>query len=237
MESLQEPWQQIRQRIEAACRRCGRDPQQVRLLAVSKTQPLERMAALWAAGQIHFGENRVQEAREKQSLLAASPHFSLPERAALQWHLIGPLQRNKAKLALELFQMIHSVDSLALAETLSALLPVGRTLPILLQVNLGQEAQKHGLAAETLLPALRQIAMLPGLQVQGLMAIPPWTASAEEARPYFRQLAQLARQMAAEKISGVSMAELSMGMSQDYEVAIEEGATWVRVGSALFGPR
>ncbi|WP_130470841.1 YggS family pyridoxal phosphate-dependent enzyme, partial [Candidatus Magnetaquicoccus inordinatus] len=201
--------------------------------------PATRVAALAAAGQICFGENRVQEARAKQCELAETPSLlaAAGQALPLQWHLIGPLQRNKAKLAAGIFQMIHSVDTLPLAQTLSAALMQGESLPILLQVNIGRESQKQGVLAEELLPLLQQVAQLPGLAVQGLMAIPPWTATAEEARPYFRALARLAQQMAAEKIAGVCMNELSMGMSQDFEVAIEEGATWVRVGSALFGAR
>jgi pyridoxal phosphate enzyme (YggS family) len=239
MESLITPLQQLQDRIAAVCQRCGRPPEQVRLLAVSKTQPVAKIAALAAAGQRHFGENRVQEARDKQCELAQQPHLlgNNGTNPPLQWHLIGTLQRNKAKQAAGMFQMIHSVDSLALAQTLSAAVPPGQRLPILLQVNIGREAQKQGLLVEELLPVLQQVAQLPGVAVQGLMTIPPMCASAAEARPFFRALAQLATQMAAEKLPGVSMHELSMGMSQDYAVAIEEGATWIRVGSALFGAR
>ncbi|MBF0095755.1 MAG: YggS family pyridoxal phosphate-dependent enzyme [Magnetococcales bacterium] len=230
--------QQLQERIAAACQRCGRSPEQVRLLAVSKTQPVAKIAALAAAGQLHFGENRVQEARDKQlELLQQSSLHNNNQMPPLQWHLIGSLQRNKAKQAAGMFQMIHSVDSLALAQTLSAAVPQGTCLPILLQVNVGREAQKQGLLVEELLPVLQQVAQLPGLAVQGLMTIPPISASAAEARPFFRTLAQLAAQLAAEKLAGVTMHELSMGMSQDYAVAIEEGATWIRVGSALFGSR
>lgn len=223
----------IQQRIQAACQRSGRDPAQVRLLAVSKQQPAQRVQAAVAAGHALFGENRVMEARDKIPLVTG---------AAIQWHLIGPLQRNKAKLAALLFQMIHSVDSLPLAHDLSASRctdggSLSTPLPILIQVNIGQEPQKQGVAAEDAESLARAMAPLPGIAVRGLMAIPPQTTTAAAARPYFRALADLAKQIEQQAIPGISMVELSMGMSHDFEIAIEEGATWVRVGSALFGER
>ncbi|MBF0463201.1 MAG: YggS family pyridoxal phosphate-dependent enzyme [Magnetococcales bacterium] len=220
----------IQARMQAACRRCGRDPHQVKLLAVSKTQPAAVVQAAVAAGQLFFGENRVLEARDKQDALPALG-------ATMQWHLIGPLQRNKARMAAGLFQMIHSVDSLALAEALASHHDGASSLPVLMQVNIGREAQKRGVMAEEATALARSMALLPGIALCGLMAIPPQTATAEAARPYFQALAALARQIDAQAIAGITMRELSMGMSHDFEVAIEEGATWVRVGSALFGER
>lgn len=223
----------IRDRIQSACHRSGRDPAQVHLLAVSKQQPLQRVQAAVAAGQTFFGENRVMEARDKIPLIPGT---------AIQWHLIGPLQRNKAKLAAHLFQMIHSVDSLPLAQALSDARstgdhPLSTPLPVLIQVNIGREPQKQGVDADDAASLARAMAPLPGIAVRGLMAIPPQTTTAAAARPYFRALADLAKQIEREAIPGLSMAELSMGMSHDFEIAIEEGATWVRVGSALFGER
>ncbi|MEO5340806.1 MAG: YggS family pyridoxal phosphate-dependent enzyme [Magnetococcus sp. MYC-9] len=231
-QAVVDPLQTIRERMRAACQRSGRDPQRVQLLAVSKGQSAQAVQAAVAAGQLAFGENRVMEARDKMALVAGGP---------LQWHLIGPLQRNKARLAASLFQMIHSVDQLPLAQTLSASMerdrPGVQPLPVLLQINIGREPQKQGVLLEEAASLARAMAQLPGIALRGLMAIPPQTPTAEAARPYFRALAQLAQQLEREQIPGVCMAELSMGMSHDFEVAIEEGATWVRVGSALFGTR
>ncbi|MEO5350717.1 MAG: YggS family pyridoxal phosphate-dependent enzyme [Magnetococcus sp. YQC-3] len=215
----------IRGRIQAACRRSGRDPQRVRLLAVSKQQSAQAVQAVVAAGHCFFGENRVMEARDKMALVQGEE---------VQWHLIGPLQRNKAKVAAALFQMIHSVDSLSLAQALAG---EQAPLSLLMQVNIGREPQKHGVMVEEAESLARAMATLPGVALCGLMAIPPQTATPEAARPYFRALADLARHIEQQAIPGVSMAELSMGMSGDFATAIEEGATWVRVGSALFGER
>ena len=218
----------IREQIQGACQRSGRHPDTVRLLAVSKTQPASAVLAAISAGQSLFGENRVMEARDKIAQLQGS---------ASQWHLIGPLQRNKVKVAATLFQMIHSVDSFALAQALSHCMVETPPLPVLIQVNIGRETQKNGVAIEETESLARAMAELPGIALRGLMTIPPMTPRAEEARPYFRLLAQLAKDIDHQKIPGISMTELSMGMSHDFGVAVEEGATWVRVGSALFGER
>ena len=220
----------IQERIQLACQRCSRPPQQVRLLAVSKGQLAPKVQAAVVAGQRAFGENRVMEARDKIALLSDR---------SLQWHLIGPLQRNKVKRAVELFQMIHSIASWPLAQALVAVQRSldGPPLPILIQVNIGREPQKQGVAPEEAEALARAISTLPGLALRGLMAIPPRTDTPEAARPYFRALATLARQIERQNIPGITMEELSMGMSDDFEIAIEEGATWVRVGSALFGDR
>ncbi|MBF0154202.1 MAG: YggS family pyridoxal phosphate-dependent enzyme [Magnetococcales bacterium] len=216
----------IRARIRAAAKRTGRDPDGVRLVAVSKTQPVSALRAALAAGQVIFGESRVQETREKRAHLQTHP---------LQWHLIGPLQRNKVKVAVSLFDMIQSVDSVALAEEIHR--RTTTPMPVLVQVNLGREPQKHGLAPAETKAAIRAMAAFSGIAVCGLMTIPPWSDDPEASRPFFRELATLARDLEQCAIPGVSMREISMGMSEDYVVAVEEGATLVRVGTAIFGER
>ena len=218
----------IQRRIAETCRRCGRDPAKVRLLAVSKTRSAGDVRAARSAGQALFGENRVMEARDKIPLVGA------PQPG---WHLIGPLQRNKVKVAVQLFDMIHSIDSLRLAETVHRHRDPATPLPILLQVNIGREAQKQGLLPGDVEQTLRAIASLTGLTVRGLMAIPPRTATAEGARPYLQALASMAERFYNAALIAGPQPELSMGMSHDFDVAIEEGATLVRVGQALFGPR
>lgn len=218
----------VRERMARACDRAGRDPASVRLVAVSKTHPAEAVVEAVAAGQLLFGENRVQEARDKIPLV--------PEVAG--WHLIGPLQSNKVKMALPLFRMIESVDSLELAREIGRRLSPGEEMPILVQINVGGEVQKHGLAdGGGVLETLRAMGGIPGVRVRGLMTVPPYASDPEGVRPYFRQLADWARRVREAGMDGVEMAELSMGMSHDFEVAIEEGATLVRVGSAIFGAR
>jgi pyridoxal phosphate enzyme (YggS family) len=219
---------QVRKRIGAAARRAGRDPNDIRLVAVSKTVPADLIRPAAAAGLTEFGENRVQEARDKIQVLPPD----------LTWHLVGSLQRNKARLAAGLFGMIESVDRLSLAKTLD---DVARRrpepLPVLVQVNIGGEAQKSGVSPQDLPDLLRRMAGLEAIRVRGLMAIPPWQDDPEASRPYFRALRELADGMRSLEIPGLSMDELSMGMSADFEVAIEEGATIVRVGTAIFGSR
>ncbi|MBI4161952.1 MAG: YggS family pyridoxal phosphate-dependent enzyme [Acidobacteria bacterium] len=216
----------VRERIAGAARRSGRDPDSVRIVAVTKGVAPDRIRAAVEADHRRFGENRVQEAREKIPLLPPD----------LEWHMVGSLQRNEARLAADLFRWIHSVDRTALAEALSAAAG-GEPLPVLVQVNTGREPQKGGVAPEGLAGLLREIAALPGIRVEGLMAIPPLTADPEASRPHFRALRALAEEVARLAIQGVSLRDLSMGMSADYEVAVEEGATLVRIGTAIFGPR
>ncbi|HTY89234.1 MAG TPA: YggS family pyridoxal phosphate-dependent enzyme [Candidatus Acidoferrum sp.] len=224
--SLADNLQAIQQRIRAACERAGRDPESVTLLAVSKTHPPETIRAAADAGQILFGENKVQEARAKIPLC--------PGR--LRWQFIGHLQSNKCRDAVELFEMIQSVDSLALAQELNKRAEAaGRTMPVLLEVNVAGEASKFGYAPDRLLAELGALNALPRLEIRGLMAVPPWTADPEKTRPHFRRLRELRER--AESALGAPLAHLSMGMSDDYEIAIEEGATMVRIGTALFGPR
>lgn len=218
----------VQERIAKAAARAGRDPKGVKLVAVTKTMPVETIREAIDAGQQVFGENRVQEAQAKIEALGHE----------VQWHLIGHLQRNKVKFVCALFDLIESVDSLRLAQDINARAAQhGIVMPILIQVNIGDEATKSGVPAADTLAIVRQVAALPHVAIRGLMCVPPAVEIAEHARPYFIELRTLAEQIAAERIPTVSMAELSMGMSHDFEVAIEEGATMVRVGSAIFGPR
>lgn len=216
----------IQQRIRAACERAGRNPATVTLLAVSKTHPPEMVKLAVEAGQVFFGENKVQEAKAKIP--------NCPGRA--RWHFIGHLQSNKCRDAVELFEMIQSVDSLALAQEINKRAEqAARTMPVLLEVNVAGEGSKFGYAPGQLLAELKAINALPRLEIHGLMAVPPFTPVAEKSRPHFQMLRELKLQV--EALLGAPLPHLSMGMSGDFEIAIEEGATIVRVGTALFGER
>ncbi len=216
----------IRQKIATACGRAGRDANSVTLLAVTKGQPPEVVNEAARLGLTLFGENKVQEAKAKIPLCSGKLH----------WQMIGHLQSNKCRDAVELFSMIQGVDSLALAQEISKRAALaGKTLPILLEVNAVGEASKFGYRPEQLLVELAQINALPRIEVHGLMTVPPWSAEAENVRPVFQQMRELKER--CEQILGTPLPHLSMGMSGDFEVAIEEGATMVRIGTALFGPR
>ena len=216
----------IQQRIAAACARAGRDVASVTLLAVSKSHPPESIQTAVSCGQIYFGENKIQEAKAKIPLS--------PGKA--RWQFIGHLQSNKVRDAVELFEMIQGVDSLAIAQEISKRAEqAGKTMPILLEVNVAGEGSKFGYAPEKLLTELNALNALPRIEIHGLMAIPPFTPLAEKSRPYFSRLRDL--KVECEKILGAPLPHLSMGMSGDFEIAIEEGATIVRVGTALFGER
>jgi pyridoxal phosphate enzyme (YggS family) len=218
----------IRARIEAAAARAGRDPRAVTLVGASKLQPPELVAAAHAAGVLVFGESRVQEALGKIPLLPRS----------IEWHFIGPLQTNKARAAVTTFAAIHSVDRLRLAITLDQEASrAGRTLPCFLEVNIAAEATKHGFAPPELPAALPRLAALEALEVRGLMSVPPAGAAPEDSRRWFRALAELRDTVAAAGVLESFRGDLSIGMSDDFEVAVEEGATHVRIGGALFGPR
>jgi PLP dependent protein len=210
----------VQEAVARACARAGRSPDHVLLIAVSKTMDAERVRQAVAAGVAALGENRVQEARDKIEALGHP----------VPWHLIGSLQTNKARDAARLFDWIHSVDRAELARELSRRAHgAGRTVNVLLQVNVGDEPQKGGVAVAEVKRLCDEVATLPNLRVRGLMAIPPAAPTPEETRPHFRTLRELRDQLGLE--------HCSMGMSADYEVAIEEGATMVRVGTAIFGPR
>ena len=212
--------ERVQAAIATACQRAGRSADEVLLVAVSKTVDLERIRHAMAAGVPALGENRVQEARVKIEVLGRT----------LPWHLIGPLQTNKAKDAVRLFDWIHSVDRLELATELDRrACALGRTVDALLEVNVAEEPQKSGARPDEIKPLLDAIAGLRGIRIRGLMAIPPAVPDAEQSRPHFRRLRELG--------AAVGLPHLSMGMSGDFEVAIEEGATMVRVGTAIFGPR
>jgi pyridoxal phosphate enzyme (YggS family) len=214
----------VREAIAAACARCGRDPREVTLVAVSKLHPAPVVQPVIDAGVTILGESRVQEAADKVPRLVGITEL----------HLVGRLQRNKAKHAVALFDVIHSVDRLSLAEALDAAArAAGKVQRIFLQVNIGEEPQKGGVEPEALPELAAAVAAMDNLRVEGLMAVPPFDPDPEAPRPYFRVLARLA----ADLRPGGSPLALSMGMSNDFPVAIEEGATHVRVGTALFGER
>jgi len=222
----------VRERILSAARRAGRSADAVALMAVTKANPPEAIREAYAAGQRLFGENRVQEFAGKRGELA-----DLPEA---RWHMIGHLQTNKSGKAAEMFTGIDSLDSVKLAERLdSAARELGKTLSVLLEVNVGGEAAKSGVAADSreLEAILLAAPRWENLRFRGLMTVPPFTEDPEEARPYFRKLRGLRDTIAARKLSGIAMDELSMGMSHDFEVAIAEGSTCVRVGTSIFGQR
>ncbi len=217
----------VAERVARAAERAGRRGEDVLIVAVSKTVPVERIRAAIAAGIPALGENRVQEAREKVAALGR----------AVPWHLIGHLQTNKVKDALGCFDLIHSVDRVPLAEALSARAGrEGRPVDVLVQVNVAEEPQKGGLRPGELRPALEAMAGLPGLRLRGLMTLPPLPRDPEESRPHYRELRKLLDAAQGWGV-GPGFRELSMGMSGDFEVGVEEGATMVRIGTAIFGPR
>lgn len=222
----------IHERISQATARAGRSPGSVTLMAVSKVVEPERIRQAYQAGIRVFGENRVQEYADKAPALA--------DLKDSEWHLIGHLQTNKAKKAVELFHAVDSVDSLRLAEKLNqAAEQGGKALPVLIEINAGGEESKSGLAPDSpeLEELLQDIQKLQGLQVNGLMTIPPYTENPQDGRPYFRKLRELRDAIANRRLPRIQMDVLSMGMSHDFEVAIEEGSTCVRVGTAIFGER
>lgn len=222
----------VRSRIATATRRAGRQPEEVVLMAVSKTHPAERIRAAYAGGIRVFGENRVQEfAAKAESLLG------LPDA---EWHMIGHLQSNKASKAAELFGAVDSLDSVKLADRLNAAAEnENKKIPVLIEMNVGGEKSKSGVAPESLdvEDLLLAAPRFGALEFRGLMTVPPFSDDADGARPYFRRLREIRDTIARRKLPGISMDVLSMGMSHDFEVAIEEGSTCVRVGTAIFGER
>ncbi|MGO9402014.1 MAG: YggS family pyridoxal phosphate-dependent enzyme [Terriglobales bacterium] len=230
--SIAENIAQVREQIAAAARRASRNPDEITLMAVSKTFPAERIREAYAAGLRVFGENRVQEFAAKANALRDLP--------VVEWHLIGHLQTNKAAKATELFDAVDSVDSARMAEKLNASAEnAGETLSILIEINVGGEKAKSGVApnSDELEQILQGGPRWRNLKIQGLMTVPPYTEDPEGSRPYFRQLRQIRDSIAARNLPHIGTAILSMGMSHDFEVAIEEGATCVRVGTAIFGER
>ena len=218
----------VEEKIAKACERAKRDRSEVTLIAVSKTKPEVMIEEAYAAGQRDFGENKVQEICRKKELL--------PED--IRWHMIGHLQRNKVHQVVNKACLIHSVDSLRLAETISHEAEKKEVeVPVLVEVNVAQEESKFGVTTEETISLVEEIAKLPHIQVRGLMTIAPFVEDPEENRGIFRKLKQLSVDIAAKNINNVNMSVLSMGMTNDYEVAIEEGATMVRVGTGIFGER
>jgi pyridoxal phosphate enzyme (YggS family) len=241
--SVAERWAAVQEQIARAARRASRDPAEVTVVAVTKTVPPERILEAYTCGLQVFGENRVEEAEEK----IPPVHAQLGSEARIHWHLVGHLQRRKARRALGLFEVIHSVDSLALAEKLSRLaVESRRVVEILLECNVSGEAAKYGFPTdrweedagqrEAFTEAVARILDLPGLRVSGLMTVAPLVSDPEMVRPVFRRLRAL-RDLLAHRFPQASWAHLSMGMTDDFEVAIEEGATMIRLGRAIFGER
>ena len=218
----------VEKRIQAACDRSGRKREEVLLVAVSKTKPVEMIEEIMAAGIVEFGKNKPQELRDKYEVLPKNLHF----------HMIGHLQTNKIKYVIDRAVLIHSIDSIRLAEAVNAEAKKhDRIMPVLVEVNVAQEESKSGFLVEETEKAIREIAKLSNIRVEGLMTIAPFVENAEENRQYFVKLRKLSVDIAAKNIDNVTMHHLSMGMTGDYEVAIEEGATMVRVGTGIFGER
>jgi pyridoxal phosphate enzyme (YggS family) len=226
--SIAERLEYINSRISAAALQAGRPPVSVRLVAVSKTRPADEVRLAYQAGQTLFGENYVQELVTKAGEIAEP----------VEWHFIGHLQSNKVKYIAGLVTMVHSVDRMSLAREINLQWGrLGRICDILLQVNISGESSKSGTTESEALQLVRAVAQLPHVRIRGLMTMPPFFDDPEAARPFFAALRRLAQAIAAENVSGVSMEELSMGMSGDFEAAIQEGATLVRVGTSIFGSR
>lgn len=219
---------QVEKNIDGACEKAGRKREDVTLIAVSKTKPVAMLEEAYAYGCRHFGENKVQELVDKYEVLPKD----------IKWHMIGHLQRNKVKYIVDKVFLIHSVDSLRLAEEISKeALKKQVTVNILIEVNVAQEATKFGAAAEETTELVRNISVLPGISIKGLMTIAPYVENPEENRQYFAKLRQLSVDIMRKNIDNVSMDILSMGMTGDYQVAVEEGASYVRVGTGIFGER
>lgn len=227
---LKDNLETVEENIRQACARAGRAREEVQLVAVSKTKPAEMAEEIYQCGQRDFGENKVQELVAKEEVLPKD----------IRWHLIGHLQKNKVKYIVDKVCLIHSVDSEELARTIekeAVKHGLDHPVPILIEVNVAGEETKFGISCEETLPLVRKIAELPHVQIRGLMTIAPFVENPEDNRDVFRKLRQLSVDIAAENIDNVSMNVLSMGMTNDYKVAIEEGATIVRVGTAIFGAR
>lgn len=229
METIRRNIDHIKNELAETALRCGRNPADVRLMGVTKTVDTDRVREAIAAGLRLFGENYVQEAKGKIERLG---------KQGIEWHMIGYLQSNKAKFAVKLFDMIHSVSKMSQAIELDRRAGAAKnTAAVLIEVNLSGEASKSGMEPSQVIPFIRSLSGFKNLSVQGLMTMPPWSDDPEEARPYFRGLRELRDRITDENLAGVTMKELSMGMTQDYRVAVEEGSTIVRVGRGIFGER
>ncbi len=233
---IRENLEQIEKRIQAACDRSGRAREEVLLIAVSKTKPASMVHEAMEAGIRDFGENKVQELCEKAEEIKGLTER--PEAGAINWHLIGHLQRNKVKYVVDQACLIHSVDSLRLAEEIQKeAAKKDCHVDILIEVNIGDEESKSGVAKEEAVGLVRAVAPLSRVHIKGLMAVAPIVSEPEESRPYFQEMFRLREEIRFMELPGVEMRELSMGMTGDFEVAVEEGATMVRVGTAIFGGR
>lgn len=234
MSKISENLEIIRANINSACEKAGRNPGEVTLIAVSKTNPAESVIdAVTEGKQFVFGENKVQELCEKMDLVSEA----LPDQK-LKWHMIGHLQRNKVKYLMGRVELIHSVDSLRLAQEIDKeSAKAGIVTPILLEVNMAEEASKFGLKAAEVKPLLAELSSLKHIRVEGLMTIAPFVTDPEENRPIFRRMRELFIDIKAQNMDNINMNVLSMGMTGDYRVAVEEGATMVRVGTGIFGAR
>lgn len=225
---LKENLADVERRVQEACNRSGRNRSEVTLIAVSKTKPVEMIEEVLETGTLDFGENKPQELKEKYEVLPKN----------IRWHMIGHLQRNKIKYIIDKACMIHSVDSERLAEAIhEEAAKRGIVMPVLVEVNIAEEESKFGLKEDEVLPFIEKISKLEHIHVEGLMTIAPFVENAEDNRKYFRKLRKLSVDINSKNIDNVSMCSLSMGMTGDYEVAIEEGATMVRVGTGIFGNR
>ena len=225
---LKEQLEEVKGNIKKACERTGRNPEDVTLIAVSKTKPVEVLQEAYDLGVRVFGENKVQELTEK--------YEALPKD--IEWHLIGHLQTNKVKYIIDKVSLIHSVDSVKLAETIEKeAAKRNLVMDILIEVNVAQEESKFGLKMEEVIPFIEQIASFPHIRIRGLMTIAPFVENSEENRRIFQNLQKLSVDITSKNIDNVNVSILSMGMTNDYEVAIEEGATMVRVGTGIFGAR
>lgn len=232
MGTISENLNVVRERIERTARKCGRDPSSIKLVAVSKTRTSEEVAEAVAAGQLIFGENYAQELKEKHELLRAST-FDLP--ADFEWHFIGHLQKNKAKIVAPIASWIETIDSLELAEAIDK--RAASNINCLIEVNIGSEDTKSGTSAANVAEIAKGFGRFKNLNLRGLMIIPPFSSDPETGRPHFKKLKALFDELNAMNLSPEPLTELSMGMSHDFEVAIEEGATIIRVGTAIFGER
>ena len=225
---ITENLEQVRRNIVEACKAVNRDPSEVTLISVSKTKPVSMLQEAYDAGSRDFGENKVQEIMDKYPQLPSD----------IRWHMIGHLQRNKVKYIVDKVALIHSVDSLRLAEAIeNEAAKHNVTVPILIEVNVAQEESKFGLKTEEVLSLVESVAVLPHINIKGLMTIAPYVEDPEENREIFRELKKLSVDIAAKNINNVNMSVLSMGMTGDYQVAVQEGATMVRVGTGIFGER
>ncbi len=225
---MNEQYLQIKDKVEAALRSANRAEDACTLIAVSKTKPVEMLMEVYEAGCRHFGENKVQELMDKYDKMPSD----------VKWHMIGHLQTNKVKYIVDKVEMIHSVDTVKLAEFISKeAVKKNVVVPVLLEVNLAEEESKFGFLESEVLLAVEKISKLPGVKLSGLMTVPPFVEDGEENRIYFKKLTQISVDILSKNMDNVCMDILSMGMTSDYEVAVSEGATFVRVGSAIFGNR